>query len=75
MLSLALGTDPSTGSAFLSAPLFAALTAALWGYLAAVLAADARAKGLRRPWASLPDLLAPARRRRGPAAAAAAGGA
>eukprot|EP00887_Chlorella_sp_A99_P002475 scaffold10.g2475.t1 len=57
MLSLALGRAPATGARFLPLPAFALLSAALWGWLALVLRADACAKGLPSPWGSLHDLL------------------
>lgn len=65
MLSLALGTNPASGAAYMSAPLFALATAMLWVYLAMVLRFDARAKGLAGPWwsASLANLWASRRQK------------
>ena len=55
MLSLTLGVS-SSGQRFLSPPLFAAFTLALWGWLAWVLRRDARAKALPSALDSLRDL-------------------
>ncbi|KAI3431574.1 hypothetical protein D9Q98_004624 [Chlorella vulgaris] len=44
MLSMFLGISPATGQRFLSAPLFAAFSVVLWGWLGAVLVLSGRAR-------------------------------